>query len=147
MILADYDNSVIYNDSIVAAVTERFMDKDAVVIYMPDHGEEMFDSEPYVYGRMHSVTIDYRLARSEMEIPFWIWGSPKYREQHPYGWQAIQDAKNRPFMTDILSHLLLYFGGISTPLYHEEYNVISPAYNTKRPRILKGETDYNQLKK
>ena len=147
MILADYDNSVIYNDSIVTAVTERYMDKDAVVIYMPDHGEEMFDSEPYVYGRMHSVTIDYRLARSEMEIPFWIWGSPKYRELHPYGWQAIQDAKNRPFMTDILSHLLLYFGGISTPLYHEEYNVISPTYNSKRPRILKGETDYNQLKK
>ncbi|WP_033147469.1 phosphoethanolamine transferase [Prevotella sp. P6B1] len=147
MILADYDNSIRYNDSIVWAVTQRFMDKDAVVIFMPDHAEEIFDGQPYVYGRMHGATIDYRLARNEMEIPFWIWGSPKYQENHPYGWQAIQAAKNRPMMTDVLSHLLLYFGGISSPLYRSEYNVVSPEYNTKRPRILKGETDYNQLKK
>ena len=147
MILADYDNSVRYNDSIVWAVTQRFADKDAVVIYMPDHAEEIFDGEPYMYGRMHSANIDYRLARNEMEIPFWIWGSPKYRENHPYGWAAIQQAKNRPMMTDVISHLLMYFGGIYSPLYHEEYNIVSPTYNTKRPRILKGVTDYNQLKK
>ena len=147
MILADYDNSVRYNDSIVWAVTQRFADKDAVVIYMPDHAEEIFDGEPYMYGRMHGANIDYRLARNEMEIPFWIWGSPKYRENHPYGWTAIQEARNRPMMTDVLPHLLMYFGGIASPLYHEQYNIVSPAYDTKRPRILKGVTDYNQLKK
>ena len=147
MILADYDNSVRYNDSIVWAVTQRFADRDAVVIYMPDHAEEIFDGKPYMYGRMHGANIDYRLARNEMEIPFWIWGSPKYRENHPYGWAAIQQARNRPMMTDVLPHLLLYFAGISSPLYHEEYNILSPDYNSKRPRILKGVTDYDQLKK
>ena len=146
-ILAHYDNSLRYNDSIVAVVTQRFIDKDAVVIYVPDHGEEIFDDSPYMYGRMHSANIDYRLARNEMEIPFWIWGSPQYRENHPYGWMAIQNAKNRPLMIDALPHLLMYLGGISTPLYREELNVISPKYDMKRPRILKGETDYNTLKK
>jgi heptose-I-phosphate ethanolaminephosphotransferase len=146
-ILSDYDNSVRYNDSIVYAVTRRFVDKDALVIYMPDHGEEIFDGSPFMYGRMHGANIDYRLARNEMEIPFWIWGSPQYIENHPYGWQAIQDAKDRPMMTDVLPHLLLYLAGISTPAYRPEYNVIAPEYNTKRPRILKGTTDYNLLKK
>ena len=146
-ILSDYDNSVRYNDSIVYAVTQRFIDQDAVVIYMPDHGEEIFDGSPFMYGRMHGANIDYRLARNEMEIPFWIWGSPQYIENHPYGWQAIQNAKDRPMMTDVLPHLLLYLGGIATPAYRPEYNVIAPEYNTKRPRILKGTTDYNQLKK
>jgi heptose-I-phosphate ethanolaminephosphotransferase len=146
-ILAHYDNSLRYNDSIVWAITQRFVDEDAVVIYMPDHGEEIFDSKPYTYGRMHSASIDYRLARNEMEIPFWIWGSPKYRELHPYGWEAIQASKDRPMMTDVLPHLLLYFGGISTPLYRSEYDIVNPKYNQKRPRILKGETDYNKLKK
>ena len=145
-ILAHYDNSLLYNDSILAAVTQRFADKDAIVIYVPDHGEEIFDGSPYMYGRMHGANIDYRLARNEMEIPFWIWSSPIYRENHPYGWQAIQNAKDRPLMIDALPHLLLYLGGISTPLYREELNVISPEYDTKRPRILKGVTDYNQLK-
>ena len=146
-ILAHYDNSLRYNDSIVSAITQRFADQDAVVIYVPDHGEEIFDDQSEVYGRMHSANIDYRLARNEMEIPFWIWGSPMYREQHPYGWMAIQNAKDRPLMIDALPHLLLYFGGISTPLYRETLNVISPAYDMKRPRILKNETDYNTLKK
>jgi len=146
-ILAQYDNSLRYNDSIVAAITQRFMDQDAVVIYVPDHGEEIFDDEPYIYGRMHSANIDYRLAHNEMEIPFWIWGSPQYREKHPYGWLAIQNAKNRPMMIDALPHLLMYLGGISTPLYREELNVISPKYDEKRPRILKNEVDYNTLKK
>jgi heptose-I-phosphate ethanolaminephosphotransferase len=146
-ILSDYDNSVRYNDSIVSAITQRFIDKDAVVIYMPDHGEEIFDGSPFIYGRMHGANIDYRLARNEMEIPFWIWGSPLYIENHPYGWQAIQNAKDRPMMTDVLPHLLLYLAGISTPAYRPEYNVLAPEYNTKRPRILKGTTDYNTLKK
>ena len=146
-ILSDYDNSLRYNDSIVAAVTQRFIDKDAVVIYMPDHGEEIFDGKPYMYGRMHGANIDYRLARNEMEIPFWIWGSPQYIEHHPYGWQAIKAAKDRPLMTDVLPHLLLFLGGIATPDYRAAYNVISPEYDVKRPRILKGVTDYNQLKR
>ena len=146
-ILAHYDNSLRYNDSIVAVITQRFVDQDAVVIYVPDHGEEIFDDSPYMYGRMHSANIDYRLARNEMEIPFWIWGSPLYREKHPYGWMAIQNAKDRPLMIDALPHLLMYLGGISTPLYREELNVISPKYDEKRPRILKGEVDYNTLKK
>ena len=146
-ILAQYDNSLRYNDSIVAVITQKFVDKDAVVIYVPDHGEEIFDDKPYMYGRMHSANIDYRLARNEMEIPFWIWGSPQYRETHPYGWMAIQNSKDRPLMIDALPHLLLYLGGISTPLYREELNVISPKYDEKRPRILKNEVDYNTLKK
>ena len=145
--LAHYDNSLLYNDSILKAVTNHFTDKDAVVIYVPDHGEEVFDSEPYTSGRLHNADIDYRLARNEMEIPFWIWGSPLYRKNHPYGWLAIQAAKDRPLMIDVLPHFLLYLGGISTPLYRSELNVISPDYNMNRPRILKGVTDYNVLKK
>ena len=145
--LADYDNSLLYNDSIVKAITNHFADKEALVIYMPDHGEEIFDDKPYVSGRRHNADIDYRLARNEMEIPFWIWGSPKYIENHPYGWQAIQAAKDRPMMTDALPHLLLYLAGIKTPLYRSELNIVSPDYDTHRPRILKGTTDYNRLKK
>ena len=146
-ILSEYDNSLRYNDSIVWAVTQRFIDKDAVVIYVPDHAEEIFDGKPYMYGRMHGANIDYRLARNEMEIPFWIWGSPLYIERHPYGWKAIRAAKDRPMMTDALPHLLLYLAGIATPLYRPELNIITPEYNTRRPRILKGQTDYNTLKK
>lgn len=74
-------------------------------------------------------------------------GSRKYRASHPYGWKAIQNAKDRPMMIDALPHLLMYLGGISSPLYRADLNVISPEYNQKRPRILKGVTDYDKLRK
>ena len=49
-------------------------------------------------------------------------------------------------MTDALPHLLLYLGGISTPLYRKDLDIVSPDYNLKRPRILKGVTDYDEVK-
>ena len=146
LVQADYDNSVLYNDSVIDAVMCRYENKDALVIYMADHGEEMFDDSLHIWGRIHPPTVDYRLARAEFEIPFWIWGSEKYREHHPYGWRAICNAANRPLMTDVLPHLLLYLGGISTPDYRDDYNIISPTYNRKRKRLLRGTTDYNSLK-
>lgn len=49
-------------------------------------------------------------------------------------------------MTDALPHLLLYLAGIHTPWYQERYNILSPKYDEKRPRILKGKTDYDKLR-
>ena len=144
-VLADYDNATLYNDSVVDAVVSRFEDKDAVVIYMPDHGEECFGGGRPIYGRLHSARIDYRLASEEFEIPFWIWCSGKYRESHPDVAGAVRAARNRPFMTDNVPHLLLYLAGISCPEYRDDYNLISGGYNEARPRVLKNTTDYNKL--
>ena len=48
-------------------------------------------------------------------------------------------------MTDALPHLLLGLAGIKTPTYQERLDILSPAYDTKRPRIMKMQKDYNQL--
>ena len=71
-ILADYDNAVLYNDSIVYQIVKRFENKDAIVIYMPDHGEECYEGNRGFICRKHSAAIAYDLARYEFEIPFWI---------------------------------------------------------------------------
>ena len=143
---ADYDNAVLYNDSVVDQIIRRFEQENAIVIYMPDHGEECFNDSLRLYGRLHSATIDRRLAREEFEIPFWIWASQQYRDTHPYGWRAIQQYRHRPFTTDLLPHTLLFLGGIHTPLYRKDYDVLSTDYNATRPRLLKNATDYNSLK-
>ena len=143
---ADYDNATLYNDSVVDQIIRRFEHENAIVIYMPDHGEECFNGSLDFFGRMHSATIDYRLAREEFEIPFWIWASERYRETHPYGWEAIKRYSRRPYMTDLLPHTLMFLGGIHSKYYRKEYDVLSDAYNGKRPRVLKNQVDYNKLK-
>lgn len=143
--LADYDNAVLYNDSIVDQIIERFKDKEAIVIYTPDHGEECYEGHRGFICRNHSSNIDYNLARYEFEIPFWIYTSPSYKAKHPEVFQQIIAAKDKKFMIDALPHLLLYLGGIHTKDYRDEHNILSKNYRENRPRILKGTTDYDKL--
>ena len=144
-VLADYDNAVLYNDSVVDLIVKQFEREDAIVIYMPDHGEECYEENRGIVCRNHSAAIDYPLAKYEFEIPFWIWCSRTYIARHPDIYRQMLDARNRRFMTDALPHLLLYLAGIKSKSYREENNLISPKYNENRPRILKGTTDYDKL--
>lgn len=145
-VLADYDNATAYNDSVVDQIIRRYEQQDAVVIYMPDHAEEALNPPRPMYGRLHSVEIDYRLAREEFEIPFWIWCSSLNREHHPELYAAIKAARLRPFMTDNLPHLLFSIAGLHCKEYRADYDPLSPQYNSRRPRLLKNQVDYNKLK-
>lgn len=145
-VLSHYDNATLYNDSIVHQIVTRFSKQDAIVIYMPDHGEECYEENRGFICRNHSASIDWKLAHYEFEVPFWIYCSPKYIKAHPDIYQQIRAAKDKRYMTDALPHLLLYLAGISTPTYQDEHNILSPNYNEMRPRILKNTTDYDKLR-
>lgn len=144
-ILADYDNSLLYNDSIVTEITRRFDNRDAIVIYVPDHGEECFEGDLHFYCRMHSTEITSRLAHAEFDIPFWMYCTPEFMKRHPEIYEQVVSAKDKRYMTDALPHLLLYLAGIHSKDYKEEHNILSPRYNEKRKRILKNTTDYDTL--
>ena len=106
--MTDYDNAVLYNDSVVDLIVKQFEREDAIVIYMPDHGEECYEENRGIVCRNHSAAIDYPLTKYEFEIPFWIWCSRTYITRHPDIYRQVLDARNRRFMTDALPHLLLY---------------------------------------
>ena len=144
--LAYYDNAVLYNDSIVDQVIRRVENEQAVVIYVPDHGEECYGPGVHFCGRMHSTAITGRLAHEEFDIPFWIWCSHAFMVEQPELFDAIVRAKNRRYMTDAIPFLLMHLAGIHTPDYREELDILSPQYNEMRPRILKNTTDYDKIK-
>ena len=144
--IAAYDNACLYNDSIVTQIVKRFDDKDAIVVYMPDHGEEIFEPGRDIICRNHSATVDWPLAHYEFEVPFWIWCSRKYAHREPEVFKAIKDAKNRRFMTDALPHMMVWLAGISSKDYNDKYNLLSPNYDESRPRVLKNSVDYDKLR-
>ena len=144
--IAAYDNACLYNDSIVTQIVKRFEDKDAIVVYMPDHGEEIFEPGRDIICRNHSAAVDWPLAHYEFEVPFWIWCSRKYAHREPEVFKAIKDAKNRRFMTDALSHMMVWLAGISSKDYNDKYNLLSPNYDESRPRVLKNSVDYDKLR-
>ena len=145
-VLADYDNACLYNDSIVASIIKRFENTNSIVIYMPDHGEECYEPGRNFICRNHSADVDWPLAHYEFEVPFWIYCTHRYAVTHPEIFKAIKDAKDKRFMTDALPHMLVWLAGILAKDYRPEYNLLSPQYNERRPRILKHVADYDKLR-
>lgn len=143
--LSHYDNACLYNDKVVAEIINRFKEQDAIVIYMPDHGEMCFDYGSDIYGRTLSVQTNAEI-KQQFEIPFWIWTSARYRQQHPALYEQIKSSSHRPFMTDNISHLLLYLAGISCKDYRDADNLLSPRYHSGRERMLMGEIDYDSMR-
>lgn len=140
-ILADYDNALRYNDYVTDSILRLFEHKDAIVVFLSDHGERVFDRGTKEWGR--SLVWNAANVSQQYDIPFWIYASPAYRRKHPDLWKRINDARHRRLMTDALPHLLLYLAGIQSPWYSERHNILSDEYEERRPRLLNGERDYD----
>ena len=143
--MADYDNALLYNDSIMDEIVKRFEQDDAIVIYVPDHGEECYGGDVHFFGRMHSTDITARLAHEEFDIPMWFWCSDRYREAHPDIVEKLRNASTLRYMIDALPHTLLRMAGIHTKWYRSRLDILSDDYDDERPRILKLTTDYDKL--
>ncbi len=140
--LADYDNATLYVDSVVEQLVRRIEHRDAILLFVPDHGERVFDEGTATYGRNNSLRPTD--VRQQYEIPFYIWASTAYREKRPGMWQKIMAARHLPFMTDNLAQMLLYLSGTSTPYYRAENNPLEAGYNAARPRLLRGKHEYRE---
>ena len=126
---AQYDNAILYNDTIVTQVMEAFKDKEAIVIYMPDHGEEVYDLKNF---NGHS---DDNPTKSMLEIPFIIYTTEKFKQKYPIVDAQIKDSVDKKYMTDDLIHTILDITGIKTPEFQETRSIINPYYNQERKRI------------
>ena len=131
--IAQYADAVYYNDFVVSSIFGKFADKDALVIYLPDHGEAVYDNDTHMSGHVQEHPNRYML-----EVPFLVYASPTWRAKHPDKWQAIQTATERPYMSDDLIHTLLDLLDICTPEYDATRSVVNPSYNEKRPRVVQG---------
>ncbi len=136
--IAAYANAVLYNDFIVSGMIDRFRDKDAVVIYISDHGENVHDEGSALLGHAYGKPNRYLY-----EIPMVVWASDTFRQQHPEKWQAIQGAVSRPFMTDDFIHALLGLMDIQTAEYDPRKNIFAPEFDTERKRLISGR-DYDR---
>ena len=125
--IAHYDNCTLYNDFVIAQIISIFRDGTSVLVYLSDHGENVYDVGDCV-GRLLDVPYFY-------EIPFMIWCSDKYKNQHSDIVESIHESANKPLMSDNLCHLLMRLGGVKTVYYHENRDVLSSHYQCP-PRII-----------
>lgn len=143
--IADYANATRYNDEIIDRLCCHYADEDAILVYLSDHGDEVYDYRNHV-GRSHSHDITPCMAKTQFEIPLMIWCSNKYRQNHPETVKRIAQAVNKAFMSDDLPHVLYDLAGIETPTYHRERSILQADYTlTARPLLSDPELIYERI--
>ena len=128
--IANYVNSVYYNDDVVASIVNHYQEQKTLLFYFSDHGESLYDApnQPQFFG--HGLSL-----KSNVEIPFMVYVSPQLRKEHPELYERILRYKDRPIVNDLFTNSLLGLLGITNKYSNPKLEFFSDAYDTTRPRI------------
>ena len=133
-VVAYYDNSVLYNDFVINEIFKIFSGDDSLIVYLSDHGENLYEN-----GRLgHGME-----SRFTYEIPLIFIGSREFLSDHAKLWQRLAAAKDKPFMSDDLAHLLADIIGVAPLEFDEHKSPIRADFNASRKRIANG-VDYDE---
>ena len=138
LLVAEYDNAALYNDYIINEIINRFQNKEALLFYLSDHAEEVYDYRDYT-GRSYEKLSGYML-----EIPFLVWTSDLFRKSYPEKTERIASSVDRPYMTDDMIHTILDISDIYPVGYDSSRSVVNPVFNVGRKRMF-NEKDYDSL--
>jgi len=143
-VIANYDNATYYNDYVVSQIIDLFSQDNAVLVYLSDHGEEVFDYRDYC-GRSYTEAVSPQFLKYQFDIPFIIWCSDKYKQKNPEIVRAIQESVEKPFMIDNVCQLFFHLGGLQTEYYHPERDLLSHDYLSRERLIRGGTVNYDQV--
>lgn len=142
-VIADYDNATLYNDYVIGLIIDLFSNTNAVMIYLADHGEEVFDYRDS-RGRKKPQGDVKNYVKYQNEVPFIVWCSDKFKDNYPELVNSIRLAIDRPAMIDIVGHSLLHIASISTPFYTPENDILNDNF-TPHQRIVDENINYDEL--
>lgn len=131
--IANYDNATLYNDHVIGNIIEYFKDKNTILVYFSDHGEEVYDYRNQCARDHGKLTADK--LKYQYDIPFWVWCSDAFNDCYPNKVEDIKAATKRPMIIDNVCHMLFNAGGIECRHYREELDVISDKYQNRKRAI------------
>lgn len=143
--VADYDNAVLYNDKVMDDIIKCFEQQDAVLIYFSDHGEQIYDDKRLIYGRKFGNEEPLEAIKCEYEIPFMIWCSCSFQQQHTELYQRIIDSVDKPFCSDDIPYLLFDLADIRSLVTDSTRCVINPAFKPRQRKVM-GDVIYDKKK-
>ncbi|MBO5000755.1 MAG: phosphoethanolamine transferase [Bacteroidaceae bacterium] len=136
-VIADYDNSTLYNDYVVNSIIEKFKEDNAVIIYFSDHGEEVYDAREYMGHGGTTPFLNY-----QVEIPFMIWVSDSYKENNPMEVDNLMKHKDEPYITDDVSHTILDLAGIYCNQFVAQRSIANGAFIPREKRMVNKSIEY-----
>ncbi len=120
----DYDNSVYYNDYIIANLLKLLQKQQGAnaLLYFSDHSEDV------LRGYKHHTP---NLTPEMGQIPMIIWLSEDYKNKYKYKYKILATHKNNLFSNDMIYDTLIGLANITTDRYNTAYDFSSNKYNLK----------------
>lgn len=106
--VAEYDNSVLYNDYVVSSIMKLFADKDAIVIYFPDHALDIYESDENYVGHAQSTERSLYFGK---QIPFMVYTPQLFQEKHSTIVNRLNDKKEKKFCTEDVLYFIMDIAG------------------------------------
>ena len=110
-LLAEYDNSILYNDYVINSIINVIKEKDAIVIYFSDHGLDVFNTSGNYIG--HAKIGNNESVRMGKEIPFMVYITDEYKRLRPEIENRINNSQNKYFRTDSVMYTIMDIAGIN----------------------------------
>ena len=108
--IAEYDNSVLYNDSIVYELMSRYKDKSAAVIYMSDHSIDIYEGTDSYVG--HALKNNAKSVEVSSKIPFMIYVTPQFVSNNKNLFNRMKIATDKEFRTDDIIYTIMDIAGV-----------------------------------
>jgi glucan phosphoethanolaminetransferase (alkaline phosphatase superfamily) len=109
--LAAYDNTVLYNDYVMSEIIKCFSNDDAVLLYFSDHAIDVYKTDPNFCG--HAMPGNKKSEQVSKLIPFMIYTSPKFRENHKDLTSMIEQSVDINFNTTDLPYMVMQLLGVT----------------------------------
>lgn len=136
--VAHYDNATRYNDFVLSSVIDKLRDKVAIMVYAPDHGEQVYDYADEM-GRDQRITAAN--IRVFYEVPVFVWVSDKFKERYPDKIDALKENAHKAIYNSDLPHTILDAADVVTPTYQQELSLFQTGPG-RHQRFIKG-VDYD----
>lgn len=131
-LLNAYDNTIYHTDILLSSIIDLLNSKHMLtaMIYVSDHGEDIFDDERGRFLHASPLPTYYQLR-----VPFIVWASQEWKERFPDLWQQLTEHRNLPISTNrITFHTMLHMSGVTTP-YCKEAEALSSDSFQVTPRL------------
>lgn len=109
--LAEYDNSILYNDSVVYEIIRLFQNKEAIVLYFSDHSIDVYESSDDYIG--HARKVDSKSVKVSRNIPFIIYTSTLYQQRFPQKMNLIKKSIENHYCTEDVIYTIMDIIGIT----------------------------------
>jgi heptose-I-phosphate ethanolaminephosphotransferase len=131
-----YDNSILYNDSIVHEIIKILKESPGqakLLSYFADHGEDLRE------GRGHNSG---KYTHRMVQIPVFFWWDSAYYEKHLLKAEAVGKNRTKLWSNDLFHDVFLDLAGVHTKHKDTVFSLTNPDFKLINPRVKNGYMPY-----